>query len=132
MSIDVVDLRNFYGQRLGVVARRFVGRGIRSLWRDAAGQRVLGIGYTTPYLPICTRASVPSASPRPLPGERLPQSTACRRGPSVYAGFRRLRNAISKGRDLNRRVLSWSRLGRTPVAIDERNVVGWTPRSLLP
>lgn len=50
MSIDVVDLRNFYGQPLGVVARRFVGRGVRSLWRDAAGQRVLGIGYTTPYL----------------------------------------------------------------------------------
>jgi len=39
MSIDVVDLRNFYGQRLGVVARRFIGRGIRSLWGDAAGQR---------------------------------------------------------------------------------------------
>jgi hypothetical protein len=39
MSIDVVDLRNFYGQRLGVVARRFVGRGIRSPWRDTAGQR---------------------------------------------------------------------------------------------
>jgi len=50
MSIDVVDLRNFYGQRLGVVARRFVGRGIRSLWRDTASQRVLGIGYATPYL----------------------------------------------------------------------------------
>ncbi len=50
MSIDVVDLRNFYGQPLGVVARRFVSRGVRSLWRDAAGQRVLGIGYTTPYL----------------------------------------------------------------------------------
>ncbi len=50
MSIDVVDLRNFYGQRLGVVARRFVGRGIRALWNDTAGQRVLGIGYATPYL----------------------------------------------------------------------------------
>src|SRR6266568_2749135 len=50
MSIDVVDLRNFYGQRLGVAARRFVGRGIRSLWADTAGQRVLGIGYATPYL----------------------------------------------------------------------------------
>ena len=42
MSIDVVDLRNFYGQHLGVVARRFVGRGIRGLWKDTAGQRVLG------------------------------------------------------------------------------------------
>ncbi|MBV8791698.1 MAG: methyltransferase domain-containing protein [Pseudolabrys sp.] len=50
MSIDVVDLRNFYGQRLGVVARRFVGRGIRNLWGDTTGQRVLGVGYATPYL----------------------------------------------------------------------------------
>src|SRR5262252_903174 len=50
MSIDVVDLRNFYGQRLGVVARRFIGRGIRALWGDTAGQRVVGIGYATPYL----------------------------------------------------------------------------------
>jgi SAM-dependent methyltransferase len=50
MSIDVVDLRNFYGQRLGVVARRFVGRGIREFWRNATGQRVVGIGYASPYL----------------------------------------------------------------------------------
>jgi SAM-dependent methyltransferase len=50
MSIDVVDLRNFYGQQLGVVARRFIGRGIRKRWPDLAGQRVLGVGYTTPYL----------------------------------------------------------------------------------
>jgi SAM-dependent methyltransferase len=50
MSLDVVDLRSFYGQRLGIVARRFVGRGIRALWTDTAGQRVLGIGYPTPYL----------------------------------------------------------------------------------
>jgi SAM-dependent methyltransferase len=50
MTIDVVDLRNFYGQRLGTVARRFVGRGIRRRWSDTAGQRLLGIGYATPYL----------------------------------------------------------------------------------
>jgi SAM-dependent methyltransferase len=50
MSIDVVDLRNFYSQQLGVVARRFVGRGIRKRWDDMTGQRVLGIGYATPYL----------------------------------------------------------------------------------
>ena len=50
MSIDVVDLRNFYGQRLGTVARHFVGRGIRRRWADTRGQRVLGIGYATPYL----------------------------------------------------------------------------------
>src|ERR1700716_1424693 len=50
MSIDVVDLRNFYGQRLGVVARRFVGRGIRNLWPDNTGLRVLGNGFVTPDL----------------------------------------------------------------------------------
>ncbi len=50
MSIDVVDLRNFYSQRLGVVARRFVGRGIRQHFADLRGQRVLGVGYTTPYM----------------------------------------------------------------------------------
>ena len=44
------DLRNFYGQQLGVVARRFVGRGIRARWSDTRALRVLGIGYATPYL----------------------------------------------------------------------------------
>jgi SAM-dependent methyltransferase len=48
--MDVVDLRNFYAQSLGVVARRFVGRGIRARWQDTQGLRVLGVGYATPYL----------------------------------------------------------------------------------
>src|SRR5712692_11309846 len=50
MPLDVVDLLNFYGQALGRVARRFVGRGIRARWQDVHGLRVLGIGYPTPYL----------------------------------------------------------------------------------
>jgi SAM-dependent methyltransferase len=50
MSLDVVDLRNFYAQQLGTVARRFVSRGIRARWPDARAQRVAGIGYATPYL----------------------------------------------------------------------------------
>lgn len=50
MSNDVVDLRHFYAQRLGVVARRFVGRGIRARFADTRGMRVLGIGYAIPYL----------------------------------------------------------------------------------
>ena len=48
--MDVVDLRNFYAQRLGTVARRFVGRGIRTRWKDTRALRVLGVGYATPYL----------------------------------------------------------------------------------
>jgi hypothetical protein len=50
MSLDVIDLRTFYGQRLGIVARRVIGRGIRARWNDTHGLRVLGIGYPTPYL----------------------------------------------------------------------------------
>ncbi|HYA06134.1 MAG TPA: methyltransferase domain-containing protein [Xanthobacteraceae bacterium] len=48
--MDVIDLRNFYSQKLGVVARRFVGRGIRARWQDTRALSVLGIGYATPYL----------------------------------------------------------------------------------
>jgi SAM-dependent methyltransferase len=48
--MDVVDLRNFYAQYLGVVARRLIGRGIRDRWSDTSGLRVVGIGYATPYL----------------------------------------------------------------------------------
>src|ERR1700753_344776 len=48
--MDVVDLRDFYTQRLGAVARRFIARGIRARWTDTASLRVLGIGYATPYL----------------------------------------------------------------------------------
>jgi SAM-dependent methyltransferase len=50
MLMDVVDLRNFYAQPLGVVARRFVGRGIRKRFTDARGLRMVGVGYPTPYL----------------------------------------------------------------------------------
>src|ERR1700740_3248985 len=50
MTVDVIDLRNFYSQRLGIVARRLINRGIRARWPNAEGQRVLGIGYPTPYL----------------------------------------------------------------------------------
>jgi len=48
--MDVIDLRDFYSRRLGIVARQLINRGIRERWPDAKGQRVLGIGYPTPYL----------------------------------------------------------------------------------
>ena len=50
MSSDVVDLRDFYGTRLGQVARRMIRRRVRLLWPDVSGMRVLGLGYATPYL----------------------------------------------------------------------------------
>src|SRR3954453_13001013 len=50
MTIDVVDLREFYSRRLGIVTRQMISRGIKERWASAAGHRMLGIGYPTPYL----------------------------------------------------------------------------------
>jgi SAM-dependent methyltransferase len=47
---DVVDLRDFYETRLGDVARHLIRRRLRAIWPDLTGQRVLGLGYATPYL----------------------------------------------------------------------------------
>src|SRR3977135_241128 len=41
MTIDVIDLRDFYSQRLGIVARRLINRGIHARWPNAQGQGVL-------------------------------------------------------------------------------------------
>jgi SAM-dependent methyltransferase len=50
MYLDVVDLRAFYGERLGLVARRLIGQRLRTHWPSVAGESLLGIGYATPYL----------------------------------------------------------------------------------
>ena len=50
MHADVVDLRTFYSGHLGEVARRLLGRAIRSRWDNVAGQIMLGVGYPVPYL----------------------------------------------------------------------------------
>jgi SAM-dependent methyltransferase len=52
MSLDVIDLRNFYGSRLGGVVRRLVGVKVRSRWADVSGLRVAGIGFAAPYLSV--------------------------------------------------------------------------------
>lgn len=52
MSLDVVDLRNFYGTPLGGMVRRLLGVKIRSRWPDVTGLRVAGIGFATPYLGV--------------------------------------------------------------------------------
>src|SRR5258708_13950813 len=50
MASDVVDLRDFYRGALGQVARRMIRRAIQRVWPDLHGMRLLGIGYTTPFL----------------------------------------------------------------------------------
>ncbi|TSJ63892.1 class I SAM-dependent methyltransferase [Starkeya sp. 3C] len=50
MYPDVVGLRSFYAQPLGVVTRRLVGRAVRARFDNVRGLSLLGIGYATPYL----------------------------------------------------------------------------------
>ncbi len=52
MYLDVVDLRAFYAEKLGEIARRLIGARLKKRWPSLAGERVLGIGYATPYLPL--------------------------------------------------------------------------------
>lgn len=48
--MDVIDLKSFYAERLGIIARRLIGVRIRNLWPTVADDRILGIGYAPPYL----------------------------------------------------------------------------------
>ncbi|MEO8666951.1 MAG: methyltransferase domain-containing protein [Bauldia sp.] len=50
MYLDVVDLRAFYAERLGGVARRLIAERLRRHWPSVAGDRLLGVGFATPYL----------------------------------------------------------------------------------
>ncbi|MFG1283567.1 methyltransferase domain-containing protein [Xanthobacter autotrophicus] len=52
MFLDVVDLRNFYAQPLGIMTRRLLGRAIRARFDNVTNMRVLGLGYATPYLGV--------------------------------------------------------------------------------
>jgi SAM-dependent methyltransferase len=47
---DVGDLKHFYDREIGHTARHLLRLRIRGLWPDLTAQRLLGIGYATPYL----------------------------------------------------------------------------------
>src|SRR5437899_8484647 len=76
MTIDVIDLRDFYSQRLGIVARRLINRGIHARWPNAQGQRVLGLGYPTPYLGLFREDSERCIAFMPAAQGRLKWPTA--------------------------------------------------------
>ncbi|WP_254431028.1 methyltransferase domain-containing protein [Magnetospirillum sp. LM-5] len=50
MWSDVVDLRDFYESSLGQMACRLIRGHLRQMWPDVTSQRVLGLGFATPYL----------------------------------------------------------------------------------
>ena len=50
MSLDVVDLREFYGRPLGSAVRRLLTRRIRARWRNVQGAQLVGLGFAVPYI----------------------------------------------------------------------------------
>ena len=51
--MDIVDLREFYGSRLGLATRRSLSSRLRPRLAGLARARVLGLGYAMPYLTDC-------------------------------------------------------------------------------
>ncbi len=50
MYRSVYDLKAFYNSRVGRMVRRVLQSRIREFWPDVHGLRVVGGGYSTPYL----------------------------------------------------------------------------------
>jgi SAM-dependent methyltransferase len=50
MHMDIVDLRQFYATPIGDHARRSIGQALTSVWRPVSDERLVGLGYATPYL----------------------------------------------------------------------------------
>lgn len=50
MSVDIIDLQEFYARPLGQVVRRLLAYRIRGRWRNVKGMNVFGLGYAAPYL----------------------------------------------------------------------------------
>jgi len=67
MYLDIVDLRAFYSERLGKVARHLISERLLTRWPSVSGDCVLGIGFATPYLAdiaadaACRLAFMPAA-----------------------------------------------------------------------
>jgi SAM-dependent methyltransferase len=67
MTVDVVDLRDFYHRPLGQMVRRVLRAKLRARWDDVTGLRLLGVGFATPFLgvfgeePERTMAFMPAA-----------------------------------------------------------------------
>jgi len=50
MRRSIEELRTFYGEPSGALARRLLARRLEDAWGEAANCDVLGIGYATPWL----------------------------------------------------------------------------------
>jgi SAM-dependent methyltransferase len=50
MLSDIVDLRTFYASTLGRLAERSITAALSQVWTPQPGERLVGLGYTLPWL----------------------------------------------------------------------------------
>lgn len=50
MTEDIIELRRFYGSPLGLRATRSIAAALTALWEPMSDERLLGLGYTAPWL----------------------------------------------------------------------------------
>ncbi len=50
MYTRAIDLREFYESSQGGVVQRVLRQHVRRFWPETAGLRVMGLGYSIPYL----------------------------------------------------------------------------------
>ena len=50
MHMDIVDLRQFYATPAGNLAHRSIAQALSVLWQPIRNERLVGLGYTTPWL----------------------------------------------------------------------------------
>jgi SAM-dependent methyltransferase len=50
MNCDIVNLREFYASPLGRLSRRCISASLTRLWDHHPGERLIGLGFATPYL----------------------------------------------------------------------------------
>nr|WP_245396594.1 class I SAM-dependent methyltransferase [Jiella sonneratiae] len=79
-NADIIDLCNFYGSPLGAAAVRSITLALSPMWRPISEERLLGLGYATPYLSRfgsdCERAL--AFMPAAQGAERWPRGAAPR------------------------------------------------------
>lgn len=56
MRPDIFELERFYRSKLGESARRLINVEMRRIWADIRGERVLGVGFATPFLRLFAEA----------------------------------------------------------------------------
>jgi len=50
MQMNIVDLRQFYATPLGQLAHRSIQQALKAVWKPMTNERLVGLGYTTPWL----------------------------------------------------------------------------------